>query len=85
LLSVRGKSQLVFKSPDFLIKNPRKYVTSPKEAAEIDQLQLERYYKVIGDVTHEPRRPARKQDLGSKSKPEKPPFDLFIPEESDDD
>lgn len=85
VLSVRGRSQLVFKSPDFLIRNPKKHMASDKEVAEMEQLQLERYYKVIGDVTHQPRRPARKQDLGKKPDTTKPPFDLFIPEDSDDD
>lgn len=85
VLNVRGKSQLVFKSPDTLIKNPKKYNASEKEAQEIKNLQLERYYKVIGDVDHQPRRPARRQDLGKKPDTTKPPFNLFIPDNSDDD
>ena len=80
LLKVRGKSQTIFKSPAFMVKNPSKYVISPKQEAQIDHMQLDRYYKVIGQESLTKRKinnTVAKEESSSKELP-KPPFDLFL-------
>jgi hypothetical protein len=79
VLKVRNKGQSVFKAPDFLIKNPKKYITSPAEDEEIKKMQLDRYYKVTGVEDHKPRRGDLKPDNENrKGELPNPPFNLFL-------
>lgn len=79
VLKVRNKGQSVFKAPDFLLKNPGKYLTSEAEDEEIKKMQLDRYYKVTGIEDHKPRREAIKpDDENRKGELPSPPFNLFL-------
>lgn len=79
ILKVRQKGQSVFKAPDFLLKNPSKYLTSKAEDEEIIKMQIDRYYKVTGVEDHKPRRGAIKPDDDNrKGELPSPPFNLFL-------
>jgi len=84
VLKVRNEKQTVFKSPDFLIKNPKAYALTKEQEEEIDRMQLDRYYKVTGQDDHVARREEpRKQSDDDRKGPPKPPFDLYLGEEDD--
>jgi hypothetical protein len=80
VLKVRNEQQTVFKSPDFLIKNPKAYGITKEQEDEINRLQLDRYYKVTGQDDHTPRRQQHKQSDDDRKGPPKPPFDLYLGE-----
>jgi len=80
VLKVRNEQQTVFKSPDFLIKNPKAYGITKEQEDEIDRLQLDRYYKVTGQDDHTQRRQQHKQSNDDRKGPPKPPFDLYLGE-----
>jgi len=83
VLKIRNEKQTVFKSPDFLIKHPKAYGITKEQEAEIDCMQLERYYKVTGQESHIPRKETRKPSDNDRSGPPKPPFDLYLGETDD--
>jgi len=83
VLKVRGEKQTVFKSPDFLIKNKSRYTITEAQEAEIDRMQLERYYKVTGQESHTPRKEPRKPTDDDRYGPPKPPFDLYLGDSDD--
>lgn len=80
LLKVRGERQTVFKSPAFMVKNPGQYVITSEEESHIDRMQLDRYYKVLGQQTITKTKGPQafpEEDVNGNSLP-KPPFDLFM-------
>lgn len=79
LLKVRNEKQTVFKSPSFMIKNPKKYVISEEQESHIDRMQLDRYYKVIGQENFQHRiSPKQAPSEPKESNLPNPPFDLFL-------
>lgn len=90
-LKVRHRSILKFKSPSFLIDNPGKYELSQSEEQSLDTYQLKSYYKLVqgeSDVDFQPGFRKLNTEVPAtltKLSTQKPPFDLFIDDNIDDD
>lgn len=90
-LKVRHRSILKFKSPSFLIDNPGKYELSQSEEKSLDTYQLKRYYKLVKDESDVDFQPGFRKLYTeapvtlTKLSTQKPPFDLFIDDNIDDD
>jgi len=83
-LKVKGYPTHVFKSPDVILNNPKKYKITAEQEKALDELQIERYYRAYQQQEFNIRRPSKEKG----TIPEKrttanspiPPYDLKIDE-----
>lgn len=88
LLKVRHRSVVKFKSPDMLIKNPKRYSLNEEEAKFLDTYQLKHYYKPTEDrgdleleeTSDDPIEPDDRVERALQKPNLKPPFTLHIEE-----
>ena len=87
-LKVRHRSIVKFKSPSFLIDHPGRYQLSKEEEEKLDTYLLEKYYKPIQkeEDAFLPEPPGKfpKENIRPDTK-QKPPFDLFIEDDLNND
>ncbi len=76
-LKIRGRTLLKIKSPSFLINNPN-YELTLEEEQRLDDYQIKRYYKVVGQTQKERQPRKENEDTPPAKGASKPPFDLFF-------
>lgn len=88
-LKVRHRSILKFRSPSILIKNPSRYELNEEEEKNLDTYLLKKYYKPIqeDEEAYMPNGFRKIENAPKEFNPpiQKPPFDLFIEDNIDDD